>query len=159
MSFSNSRILCVEDFAESCKLISQLLFIEKNNFDFTVTNSPSHALRLIAEQTFDLYVIKSRLPEMTGVELCRRIRKTGQETPILFLTGKSRLSECRVAIAAGVSEYLILPVSTDKLTARVKQLLSPATDSFTPPPQHPLNGTSFASRFQDKKIRSGEFRV
>ena len=145
MSFSNSRIFCIEDFTESCKLISQLLFIEKNNYDFTVTNSPKHALELMKEQAFDLYVVKSRLPEMTGVELCRRIRKTDQETPILFLTGKSRLSECRVAIAAGVSEYLILPVSLDKLTAKVKQLLNRTPASFTPPSARPLNGTPFAS--------------
>ena len=146
MSFSNSRILCVEDFPESCKLVSQLLFIEKNNFDFTLTTSPNHALRLIGEQAFDLYVVKSRLPEMTGVELCRRIRKTDQETPILFLTGKQRLSECRVAIAAGVSEYLILPVSLDKLTRKVKELLDRTPAGFNAPPARPFNGTSFASR-------------
>ena len=146
MSFSNSKILCVEDFLESCKLISQLLFIEKNNFDFTVTNSPNHALQLITEQTFDLYIVKSRLPEMTGVELCRRIRKTDRETPILFLTGKTRHSECRVALAAGVSEYLILPVSLDKLTGSVKKLLSPKPADFALPVQSPFNGTSFASR-------------
>jgi|GEM_PF-1276744 len=123
MSFSNSRILCIESYLESCELISQLLFIEKHNFDFTVTHLPNRALSLIGKQSFDLYIVKSRLPEMTGVELCRRIRKIDPEKPILFLTGKTRISECRIALAAGVSEYLILPVSLNKLTDRVKQLL------------------------------------
>ena len=146
MAFSNSRILCIESYLESCELISRMLFIEKNNFDFTVTHSPSRALSLIAEEPFDLYIVKSRLPEMTGVELCRRIRKADQETPILFLTGKTRLSECRVAIAAGVSEYLILPVTLDKLTAKVKQLLQHVPAGFPVPSARQFSGTPFASR-------------
>ncbi|HEY8559429.1 MAG TPA: response regulator [Pyrinomonadaceae bacterium] len=146
MSFSNSRILAVESYLESCELVSQMLFVEKHNFDFTVTHSPNRALSLIGEEPFDLYIVKSRLPEMTGVELCRRIRKLDSETPILFLTGKSRLSECRVAIAAGVSEHLILPVSLDKLTAKVKRLLQKTTPAFPSQAASFTNGTSFASR-------------
>ena len=130
MSVSNSRILCVESYLESCELISQLLFVEKYNFDFSVTHSPNRALSLIGEQTFDLYIVKSRLPEMTGVEPCRRIRKLDSETPILFLTGKTRVSECRVALAAGVNEYLILPVNLERLTAKVKQLLNERRGNF-----------------------------
>ena len=146
MSISNSRILCIESYLESCELISQLLFIEKHNFDFTVTHSPNRALSMISEQSFDLYIVKSRLPEMTGVELCRRIRKVDSETPILFLTGKSRISECRVALAAGVSEYLILPVSLDKLTTKVKALLNTAAAKLSAQSSRPFNGTPFASR-------------
>lgn len=145
MAFSNSRILCVESYLESCELISRMLFIEKYNFDFTVTHSPSRALVLLAEESFDLYIIKSRLPEMTGVELCRRIRKTDANTPILFLTGKTRASDARVALAAGVSEYLILPVALEKLTAKVKQLLNKRRANFPAQPSHSANGTPFAS--------------
>jgi OmpR-family two-component system manganese-sensing response regulator len=146
MSFSNSRILCIESYLESCELISRLLFIEKHNFDFTITHSPSRALALIAEQNFDLYIVKSRLPEMTGVELCRKIRKIDAETPILFLTGKTRASEGRVAIAAGVSEYLVLPVSPDELTAKVKRLLDKKPLPISAPTSPVFNGTPFATR-------------
>ena len=83
---------------------------------------------------------------MTGVELCRRIRKADSETPILFLTGKNRVAECRVARAAGVSEPLVLPVSLDKLTAKVKQLVNKATIGFPLQSALPVNGTPFASR-------------
>lgn len=61
---------------------------------------------------------------MTGVELCRRIRKTDSETPILFLSGRMRSSDCKVAPAAGVNEYLLLPVELTKLTETIKQLLN-----------------------------------
>jgi DNA-binding response OmpR family regulator len=145
MSFSNSRIFCLEDFNESSNLISRLLFIEKDIFNFTVTNSPDHALKLINEQAFDLYVVKNRLPEMSGVELCRRIREADSETPILFLTDESNLSECPDAIEAGVSECLILPASLDKLIRRIKQLLNPTPAGFTPQSRHLFGGTSFAS--------------
>ena len=146
MSILNSRILAVESYLDCCELISQLLFVEKHNFDITVTHSPARALSLIKEQSFDLYIVKSRLPEMTGVELCRRIRKADADTPILFLTGKTRLSECRVALAAGVNEYLILPVALEKLTSKVKELLDPAPVAFPPHSSASRNGTPFASR-------------
>ena len=148
MSFSNSRILCVESYLESCELISRLLFVEKHNFDFTITHSPTRALALCGEQSFDLLIVKSRLPEMTGVEFCRRIRKTDQETPILFLTGKSRASECRVALAAGVSAYLILPVAEDALTAKVKSLLDKTPAGYHPAMGSSINGTPFASNLR-----------
>lgn len=124
MSISNARILCIEDYSESCRLISQLLFTEKHNLDFAVTHSPTQALSLVADQSFDLYIVKNRLPEMTGVELCRRIRKTDSETPILFLSGRMRSSDCKVALAAAVNEYLLLPVELTKLTETIKQLLN-----------------------------------
>lgn len=146
MSFSNSRILAVESYLESCELISQLLFVEKHNFDFTVTHSPNWALSLIKEQPFDLYIVKSRLPEMTGVELCRRIRKIDKETPILFLTGKSRASECRIALAAGVNEYLILPANLEKLTAKVKNLAGQKPLAYPAQNSLSVNGTAFAQR-------------
>jgi DNA-binding response OmpR family regulator len=146
MSFSNSRILAVESYLDCCELVSQLLFVEKHNFDFTITHSPSRALSLIAEQSFDLYIVKSRLPEMTGVELCRRIRKADADTPILFLTGRTRISECRVALAAGVNEYLILPVALEKLTSKVKELVNPVPVAFPPHSPSSLNGTPFAPR-------------
>lgn len=145
MSYSNSKILCVESYLESCELISRMLFVEKTNFDFTITHSPARALSLIAEQSFDLFIVKSRLPEMTGVELCRRVRKTQSIAPILFLTGKNRASEARVALAAGVDEYLILPVSLEKLTDKVKQLLEVSNAGF-PVQSNSVAGTNFASR-------------
>jgi DNA-binding response OmpR family regulator len=146
MSFSNSRILCIESYLESCELISRLLFVEKYNFDFTVTHSPNHALSLIGEQSFDLYIIKSRLPEMTGVELCRRIRRTGSQTPILFLTGKTRAADCKVALAAGVSEYLVLPVNLERLTSKVKKLLDKTPANLPARSFFAADGTRFASR-------------
>ena len=123
MSISNARILCIEDYSESCRLISQLLFTEKYNLDFTVTHSPAQALKLAAAQSFDLYIVKSRLPEMTGVEFCRRIRKTDKETPILFLSSRMRSSDCKVALAAGVDEFLVLPVDPGRLAEKVKGFL------------------------------------
>lgn len=130
MSFSNSRILCVESYLDLGKLINQLIFIEKRNFNFFITHSPNRALSMISRQSFDLYIVKGRLPGMTGVELCRHIRKTDSKTPILFLTGKTRISDCKMAVMAGANEYLILPIYLDELTAKIKQLLNKTPANF-----------------------------
>jgi CheY-like chemotaxis protein len=132
MNSSRTRILCIADYTESCRLIDELLFTEKFNLDFTVTQSPRQALSLIAGESFDLFLVKSRLPEMTGVELCRRIRKIDQETPILFLSGGTRSSDCQVALAAGVNRYLMSPFSLAKLAETVKDLVSGSPKYFNP---------------------------
>ena len=118
------RILYIEDYQNSCELVGQMLWVEKFDCSFTIAHTPSHALSLIGDQPFDLYILEYRLPEMTGVELCRRIRLTDAETPILFFTVISREAERNVAFAAGANQYLTKPYDLPILVETVKQLLS-----------------------------------
>lgn len=129
MSVSKTpRILYVEDYQDSCELVEQMLWVEKYECDFTVAKTPTRALSLIEKEPFDLYILEYRLPEMTGVELCRRIRKADSQTPILFFTVVSRSDDRNVAIAAGANEYLLKPYDLPNLVDTVKRLLSTNPD-------------------------------
>jgi DNA-binding response OmpR family regulator len=119
-----TRILYVDDYQDGCELVSTLLYVEKCNCNFTIADTPSEALRLISRESFDLYILESKLPEMTGVQLCRKIRKIDKQTPILFFTGKARPQDRAASIATGANEYLVKPNDLNRITETVKNLLN-----------------------------------
>ncbi len=122
------KILCVDDDEDSCELISIMLQSAAENYRVTTTSSGSEALSLIAASAFDLYILDSRLPEMSGVELCRRIRETDSQTPIMFFTGMSRETDSDNALEAGATKFLVKPNDLDILTETVAELLGQQLD-------------------------------
>lgn len=117
------RVLYIESYQASCEMVGQMLWVEKFDCEFTIANTPSQALILTGSKSFDLCILEYRLPEMTGVELCRRIRKTDPVTPILFFTVESRQIERNTAFAAGATDYLVKPYDLPVLVDTVKRLL------------------------------------
>ncbi|HEX9919639.1 MAG TPA: response regulator, partial [Pyrinomonadaceae bacterium] len=80
-------------------------------------------LRLAASQRFDLYLLDYRLPGISGAEVCRAIRLTDAETPVLFFTGSAYERERREAMKAGANAYLIKPDDLTQLTETVQLLI------------------------------------
>jgi len=105
-------------------LVSLLRRADNRRFRVSTASTASRALELIASEPFDLLILEHHLPEMSGVELCRRIRQIDKRTPILFFTGRMRRAECDVSIAAGATEYLVAPVSEENLVETVRRLLN-----------------------------------
>jgi len=118
------NILFVDDDDDSCELMTMMLSSDGADYQTTTAASPSEALNLIAQKAFDLLVVDYRLPGMTGVELCRRVRETDKQTPILFFTGMAQDSDRKVAMAAGATSYLVKPNDLDRFTETVKQLIN-----------------------------------
>ncbi|RPI71194.1 MAG: response regulator [Desulfobacteraceae bacterium] len=77
----------------------------------------AEALVKMEQQVFDLVLIDVIMPEMDGYELCRRIRLRPEyaETPVIFLTAKSREEDRAQGLEAGGNLYLSKPISPDKL--------------------------------------------
>lgn len=119
------RILYVEDNSDTCELLSTMLPLYSDwKFSVTAAASADAALSLMEKQAFDFYILDYVLPDISGVELCERIRKTDSETPIVFYTGMSRDTDRRQALEAGANEYLVKPNNLIKLTETVKKLLT-----------------------------------
>src|SRR5438132_949501 len=93
------HVLCVEDDEETCLLISNLLGL----IDCEVTSAQSvgEALEKIKDGTFDLYLLDNWLPGGSGVGLCRKIRETDSQTPVIFYSGAAYDSDRQEAIRAG----------------------------------------------------------
>ncbi|MDX6269913.1 MAG: hypothetical protein QOD28_1136 [Acidobacteriota bacterium] len=116
------RILIVDDDPNSSELIELMLRYSDSEYEITSVRTPEAGLRLAAAQRFDLFLLDYRLPGMTGAEVCRRIRRTDAETPVMFFTGTAHERERREAMQAGANAYLVKPDDLKKLTETVKRL-------------------------------------
>lgn len=113
----------MEDDKDSCEMIKKLLQLANDDYLVSTAEDAATALKMIALDPYDLYILDSWLPEMDGTELCRRIRKTGSTKPIIFFSAMVRPSDREDAIAAGADEYLWKPNDLDIFADTVERLL------------------------------------
>jgi DNA-binding response OmpR family regulator len=85
----------------------------------------AQAMSSIQTERFDLYLLDSRLPDLDGFDLCRRIRHFDPETPILFFSGAACDADKERGIEAGANAYVIKP-DLDGLLGSIKQFVSHA---------------------------------
>lgn len=136
------RILCVDDDSDSCEIITLMLHNADENYRVMTTASGNAALNMIADEPFDLYILDYRLPEMSGVDLCRLIRQSDAQTPIMFFTGMAREVDGKNALEAGATKFLVKPTDLDILTDTVADLLSQNLSKY--------NSESSASMYSTK---------
>src|SRR4051812_41878188 len=101
------HVLCVEDDDETCLLICNLIGLI--NCQVTTVQSVGEALEKIKSEKFDLYLLDNWLPGGSGVELCRKIRETDSQTPVIFYSGAAYDSDKQEALRAGAQVYLVKP--------------------------------------------------
>lgn len=118
------RLLCVEDDRDTCEVLRFVM----TSYEFQTVDSVASAVKLIDDGPFDLYVLDNWLPDGSGVELCRYIRKTDSTAPIIFTSAIGQRGEIDLAIAAGANRYLVKPYEPDTLLQTVKELLNPTAD-------------------------------
>ena len=116
------KVLCVEDDRDTCDVLRFIM----TDYEFTAVHSMEEAQALIAEQTFDLYVLDNWLPDGSGIELCEKIRGSGTRSPIVFTSAIGQLREIELAMNAGADRYLVKPYEPDALLRTVKELINPA---------------------------------
>lgn len=101
------RILYAEDNEDACFMISVLLGF--SDIKVTAAGTIREALFLSQTEHFDLYLLDSRFPDGSGLDLCRRLRKTAPRTPILFYSGAALESDKQNGLLAGADAYLTKP--------------------------------------------------
>jgi DNA-binding response OmpR family regulator len=118
-----ATILAVDDEAPVLRSVKRVL--EKAGFTVMTAGSGQEALDLIAKQKPDLVVLDIIMPEMDGLEICRRIRADPftSKLPILFLTAKGRPSDVAQGLDVGGDDFLTKPFEVLELPARVRALL------------------------------------
>lgn len=77
---------------------------------------------LASTENYDVIILDRMLPGMDGLELCRKLRKEGNNTPILILTAKTQVDEKVEGLEAGADDYLAKPFAFVELLARIKAL-------------------------------------
>src|SRR5215471_8489785 len=118
----SGNILCVDDDEDACKVLSATLPLLK----FTFAHSFASGLHLIRSGIFDLYFLDEFIPDASGLELCREIRKSDANTPVIMLSPAGHASDPDTAFAAGASAYLDMPGDFCRLESTVVGLIRQA---------------------------------
>lgn len=120
----SSKILIIDDQAMMLKLMSHPL--EQEGFTVITAMSGVEALQKIQSEQPDLVILDVMLPDINGIDVCRRIRQVLHLTdlPIIILSGQTELSAKIQGLEAGADEYVTKPVDPKEMAARVKSLLA-----------------------------------
>lgn len=121
MQLSRSRILYVEDHADTRELITLVLCL--NGFDVMTCSTVEAGIELASQTAFDLYLLDSWLPDGSGLDLCKRIRQFDQQTPILFYSAAAYEDDRDTALDCGAQAYLVKPSQLSELCALVSGLI------------------------------------
>ena len=121
MSPEQSRLLIVDDDPELLRFLMDEL--NGAGHQCIACDNGQDALLRWRQEQFDLVVLDWTLPDFSGVELCRRLRSSGNTTPVLMLTARDDVDERVQALDAGVDDYLTKPFNLKELHARVRARL------------------------------------
>ncbi len=118
-----SRILIVDDDPDIRDVVAAML--EAVGLAVVAAGSAEDALLRVRAEPFDLLVLDWNLPKMTGIELCRCIRKEAPlaAVPVLFLTANASSQDMVDAFASGADDYVVKPFRAPELGARIFSLL------------------------------------
>ncbi|MBW4442688.1 MAG: response regulator [Plectolyngbya sp. WJT66-NPBG17] len=114
------RLLFVEDDVNFSEQLSAIL---KQYYAVDIANDGETAWEWLQLVNYDAIVLDVMLPKLNGIELCQRVRTSGQQIPILLLTGQSTIDDRIIGLDAGADDYLIKPVGFQEVLARLRALL------------------------------------
>ena len=118
---TNSRVLIVDDDPELLRFLIEEL--TQQGLDCEGASCGGDALLLLRQRRFDLVVLDWTLPDFDGIEICRRLRSSGDTTPVLMLTAHDDVDDRVLALDLGVDDYLTKPFELRELHARVRARL------------------------------------
>ena len=122
----NTCILVVDDSPNSLKFLTDIL--EETGAVVLVALNGQKALEVIDEVTPDVILMDAVMPGMDGFETCRRIKQSSdmQHVPVIFMTGLSETQHIVEGFQAGGVDYLVKPIASDELIARMNVHLANA---------------------------------
>ena len=122
------RILVVDDDENILNLERTIL--EQKGFDVTGANGGAEALRLLADQTFDLVLLDVMMPEVDGFAVCRKIKEDPrlEDMPVIFLTAKGGGEALAEGFESGAVMYINKPFTANKLLTIVNTMLESGTN-------------------------------
>ncbi len=115
-----ATILVVEDEPKITELLK--LYLERESYQVIAVASGELALTSFHERTLDLVLLDINLPEVDGLEVCRRIRRESG-LPIIMLTARDEESDKLIGLELGADDYITKPFSPREVVARVRAVL------------------------------------
>ncbi|HEX7770854.1 MAG TPA: response regulator [Pyrinomonadaceae bacterium] len=119
------HILFVDDNPDICELVQALL--RGAGFRVSTADSTGRALQLARSERFDALLLDYWMPDLTGIEVCRRIRSFDQRSPILICSGAVTQADKAEAVLAGAQGYVNKPFNSSNLIHAVRSALKHRT--------------------------------
>jgi two-component system alkaline phosphatase synthesis response regulator PhoP len=118
---NSKKLMIVDDDAEMRTLLAE--YFRRLGFDVAEKESGADALQAATTDRFDCFILDVAMPEMSGIELLKKLRDRGVDTPAMFLTAHDLLDDKVAGFEAGADDYLAKPFSPRELEYRVEALL------------------------------------
>ena len=116
-----TRVLVVDDEPAVRTALERALRLEA--YDVELASDGREALERLADAPPDALVLDVAMPELDGLEVCRRLRDAGDRTPVLMLTARDAIDDRVAGLDAGADDYLVKPFALKELKARLRALL------------------------------------
>ncbi|MDR3303319.1 MAG: response regulator [Treponema sp.] len=115
-------ILAVDDMSEVLISINEIL---GDIYDVRLVKKAAAGLELLSKEKFDLVLLDIEMPEFSGVDILRKIRKDSdhKSLPVMFITSNTSKAVVQQAVNLGISGYITKPFAADKLRAKVAEVL------------------------------------
>lgn len=114
------RILIVEDETKLAEALSQIL--TKNRYGSDIASDGVEGLDMALSGIYNLILLDIMLPKMNGIDVLRRLRSSGVNTPVILLTAKDDINDKVIGLDAGADDYITKPFSSEELMARIRAL-------------------------------------
>ena len=147
------RLLVAEDDVKMASLLKRGL--EEEGYAVDVARAGDEALWAATENPYDAILLDVMLPQIDGLEVCRRLRATNRWAPVLMLTARDGVHDRVAGLDAGADDYLTKPFSFSELLARLRALLRRG------PNERPavLTAADLALDPATKRVTRGEFGI
>src|SRR5438552_13558114 len=116
-----ARVLVVDDEPAVRRALERALRLD--SYDVALAADGEEALDALAKWPADAVILDVLMPRLDGLEVCRRLRKAGDRTPILMLTARDAIDDRVVGLDVGADDYLVKPFALKELQARLRALL------------------------------------
>ncbi|ABB24074.1 MAG: DNA-binding response regulator [Pelodictyon luteolum] len=124
------RLLIIEDEPGIARFLKEGL--EEEHFAVDTAFDGESGLELGMSNDYDLCLIDWMLPKLSGIEVCRQLRKAGSAVPVIFLTARDTLDDVVFGLGAGADDYVKKPFAFEELLARIRARLRQNTPTTGP---------------------------
>ncbi len=123
----NARILVVDDEPAVQSALRRALTLER--YDVAEATDGRQALECLGATQYEAIILDVAMPQLDGLQVCRKLRESGDRTPVLMLTARAEVDDRVAGLDAGADDYLVKPFALRELLARVRALLRRGIES------------------------------
>jgi two-component system response regulator HydG len=142
-----ARVLVVDDDVAVCRIVHRMLSGEE--YEVHAANSVANALKIIEQESFDVYMLDYKLPDGSGLDVAGRIRAKWGSAPIILISGYDPSAVALRAEQLHITEFLQKPFSRETVCEVVKKVI--ASSSSAAPAKKPLL-VNFIPRLDESKL-------